>query len=308
MTSFNPEAFEAPDFSLGWADIKDSKKTGRVLYARAIGIETISNDKVREECLKLEYRGGVYGFLPKTYIDKYQFKSLQFFLGKVFEFVVDEFYVENQQFLANRIKALETLSARFWKNAKENQQVDAFVRGVDPFKIYLLVDGVDCILPREEYSYSFVEDLRDEVEIGDTLTVKITKVVRPGEQYLKNNETGEQIEAVSENGHIEVSSRLVARDPWTDIVHFNKGSIYLGTILKVHPEHGLFIELKPGLTVRTNFPPRVNGERLKRGQEVNIKLTDIDIIKRQIKALVVIPNRAIGKERHQNYGRRGLIR
>ncbi|MED4779467.1 S1 RNA-binding domain-containing protein [Brevibacillus choshinensis] len=296
------------DFALAWADIKDSKKTGRVLFARAIGIETIENGKVREECLKLEYGGEVYGFLPKTYIDNYQFKSLQFFLGKTFEFVVDDVYLETQQFLANRIKALHSLSVRFWKNAKENQRVEAFVRGVDPYKIYLLVDGIEAVMPREEYSYSFIEDLREEVEIGDTLPVKITKIVRPGDTYQKRNEKGDMVDTVAENGIVEVSSRLLERDPWTDIIHFKKGSHYVGTINKIHPEHGLFIQLKPGLIVRTNFPPRIGGERLKKGQEVNIKLTDIDVKARKIKALVVIPNRAIGKTRHQDYSRRGQMR
>lgn len=296
------------DFALAWADIKDSKKTGRVLFARAIGIETIANGKVREDGLKLEFQGQVYGFLPRSFIDNYEFKSLQFFLGKTFEFVVEEYYLDTQQFLANRIRALSTLATRFWKNAKENQQLEAFVRGIDPYNVYLLVDGIETVMPREEYSYSYIDDLREELEIGDSLPVKITKIVRPGETYQKRNNVGVLEETVAANGIVEVSSRLLERDPWTDIVHYKVGSHYVGTINKIHPDHGLFIELKPGLIVRTNFPPRINGQRLKTGQEVNLKLQDIDVKERRIKALVVIPNRAIGKERHKEYSRRGQIR
>ena len=86
-----------------WADIKDSHRTGSVLTAQAIGIENFQFGAVREECLKLNYKG-LYGYLPIKFIDNYEFRGLQNFVGKIFEFVVSHVDLESHLFAADRIK------------------------------------------------------------------------------------------------------------------------------------------------------------------------------------------------------------
>lgn len=281
--------------AMAFADIKDSYKTGRVLYAQAIGIEYLGQGNMRKECLKLDYKG-VYGYLPKELIDNYEFKGLQSFIGKVFEFVVNHVDLDNHIFGADRIQALERLAERFWVTAKEGQQVEAFVRGIDPYNVYLLVEGVPVKLHRDDFSYTFYEDLREVVEIGDPLDVVITSVVKP-----------EVVDDEKIEGRIEVSRKNLEVDPWDYIDEYKEKSTYLGVIKRVHMDHGLFVDLLPrNIRVRANFPPNTNQALLKEGQQVNVKIQQINVEKRSIKVIIITPRQNILKQKTQTT-RRGLL-
>ncbi|RRJ54982.1 30S ribosomal protein S1 [Paenibacillus oralis] len=269
---------------LAWADIKESQRVKQVLYAEAIGLETLSFGNKKEEMLKLNYKG-VYGYLPKSRIDNYEFKGLHHFLGKEFEFVVEQVDLEGHWFLANRIEALEVSAKRFWKSAKVGQVLVGFIRGMDVSRLYLLVEGVPAIMGREDVSYSYIDDMRSEFEIGDTINVKITNLEAPTEE--------------NGDGVLEVSAKVLQRDPWGQIAHYKEGSSYSGIITKVHPLHGVFLELVPGLRVRTNFPPNANPTVLQKGKKITIKVLEINHRERRLKAITIIPQKSI------NAGRRG---
>ncbi len=306
VDAYDNEVFEVSDRMLAWADIKESHRIQQVLYAQAIGIEFVTVGERKEECLKLNY-GGILGYLPITLIDNYKFKGLQNFLGKRFEFVVEHVDIETQMFVANRIKALELLSKRFWDRVQEGQVYEAFVRGVDPFNLFLLVDGVPAKMTRDEYSYSYIQDLRDEIQIGDVIDVKILRFAKPGEKFEKVNANGSIVESIAgEEGYLSVSRKVLTEDPWNNIVNYHEGCYYLGTIKDIHMDHGIFIELEPGIDVRVNFPPNSSGRLFKRGNQVNVKINQIDVKNRRIKAIIVDPRQNIGKRRFGH--RRGLVR
>ncbi|USK57780.1 30S ribosomal protein S1 (plasmid) [Cytobacillus solani] len=295
-----------------WAEIKDSHRTQSVLIAQAIGIEPMQSGQIREDCLKLNYNG-IYGYLPITFIDNYEFKGLQNFIGKKFEFVVSYVDLENQTFAANRIKALEILAKRFWNKAKVGEVYPAFVRGVDRFNAYLLVNGVSTKMNRKEFSYTFHDDLREEIFIGETINVKLLEVVKPHaleEQQLKE-ESSEEDEVAEDNkpaeGYISVSSRALETDPMVYINEYKEKSTYLGRITKIHIDHGLFIELEPrGIQVRTGIPPSSDLNRLKVGEMVNFKIQEIRPQERRVIGIVIDPrhnSRKQDKQRSSGYVR-----
>lgn len=269
---------------LAWADIKESQRVKKVLYAEAVGLEALSMGSKKEEMLKLYYNG-VYGYLPKSRIDNYEFKGLHHFLGKEFEFVVETVDLEGHWFLANRIEALEVSAKRFWKSAKVGQIMAGFIRGMDTSRLYLLVEGVPTVMRREEVSYSYIEDMRTEFEIGDVINVKITNLAPPTDDNI--------------DGLLEVSAKVLEKDPWGQIAHYKERSSYSGTITKVHPEHGVFVELVHGITVRTNLPPNANPTMLAKGKKVAVKVLEIDHRLKRIKAICILPNKSISS------GRRG---
>jgi len=267
---------------LAWADLKESLRVKKVLYAKAVGLETLQVGEKKEDVLKLNYNG-VYGYLPKSKIDNYDFKGLHHFLSKEFEFVVEEIDVESQWFLADRIKALEVSAKRFWRVGKEGMVVAAFIRGIDMANLYLLVEGIPTILNKKEVSYSYIEDLREEFEIGDTIEVKVLKIEPPTDD--------------NEQGVLEVSAKVLQKDPWHQIAHYKEGCSYSGKITKVHPQHGIFLELVPGLTVRTNFPANAKPDQLRKDKEITVKLLEINHQQRRIKAIPIIPHKSIGSGR-----------
>ncbi|MBY0217954.1 S1 RNA-binding domain-containing protein [Paenibacillus illinoisensis] len=268
------------DEQLGWADIKESQRVKQVLYAEAIGLETLTLGDKKEEMLKLNYKG-VFGYLPKSRIDNYEFKGLHHFLGKEFEFVVETVDIDGHWFLADRIQSLEVSARRFWKSAKVGQIVVGFIRGMDMSRLYLLVEGVPTVMSREEVSYSYIDDMRSEFEIGDTLDIKITKLEAPNEE--------------NPDGLLEVNAKVLSRDPWAQIADYKEGGSYTAVITKIHPEHGVFLELlgSSGLIVRTNFPPNANPDVLKKGKKVTVKILEINHRDRRIKAITILPQRSI---------------
>lgn len=275
------EEFKTQKQAVDWADIKESKQRGRVLYAQVIGIENIEKGNIKEECLKLDYEG-FEGYLPKTLIDKYEFKGLQSFVGSMLEIVVNYVDLETHIFGADRIKALEVLSSRFWRTAKKGEKYEAFVRGVDPYNVYLLVEGVPAKMYRDEFSYTFFDNLQEVVNIGDVLEVQLTEIEKS---------SGDK------EGKIEVSKKALEIDPWDYINHYKEKGTYLGIIKKVHMDHGLFIDLHHGIRVRTNFPPNTDHSLLQEGEQVNLKIQSIDTNKREIKGIVITPKQSAYKSK-----------
>ncbi|WP_145949609.1 hypothetical protein [Paenibacillus sp. Y412MC10] len=266
-----------------WAALREAKNRRRVLFARAVGLEELQLGSHRMECLKLSYEG-VYGYLPKDKVDNYEFKGLHNFLGKTFEFIVDELITNPGEkvgiFIANRIEALKISANRFWNTAREGQIYEAFIRGIDPFHLYILVEGVEVKLNREEVDYAMYDDLREIYSIGDSIEVKILSLQKP-------------VEGETE-GVVEVSARILNEDPWLRIKNYREKSFYLGKLARIHPEFGFFVQLEPGLTVLTNFPAGARGVNFKKGDELEVKIGSIDHEKRRIRGIVVLPKNKIG--------------
>lgn len=268
---------------VAWSKLRDAKNRKRVLFARAVGLEDVVFGSLSMPCLKLNF-DGIFGYLPQNKIDNYEFKGLHNFLGKTFEFVVEELITEESNktgtFVANRIEALRILANRFWNNAQPDRIYEAFIRGIDPYNLYLLVEGVAVRMHRTEVDYSLYEDLREIFNIGDSIEVKITTLEKPEE-------------GISE-GFLEVSARILNKDPWDNIVNYKEKSFYLGKLTRIRPDLGFFIELEPGLSVLCNVPPGAHGKKFKKGDELEVKISTIDKEERRIRGLIILPRNRIG--------------
>lgn len=268
---------------LTWTELRQAKYRNTVLIARATGLEEKVLGSATMECLKLSFNG-VYGYLPKNKIADYEFKGLHNLVGKSFEFIVDEVINEEEEtegfFVANRIKALKIAANRFWNFVEVGQVYEAFIRGVDAFNLYLLVEGVETKIHRTEVGYSMYEDLRGLYTVGDTIDVKILGFEKPSEESV---------------GNIEVSARVLMKDPWKKINSYQlNSSSYLGTVKNLHAEYGMFVELDtPGLIVLCNFPTG-RAKMIQRGDEVQVKLTQINVEDRLLRGIAFKPRNNIG--------------
>ena len=164
-------------------------------------------------------------------VDNYSLRGIQHYLDRELEFVVDEVIIDKAAtvgiFVANRAKALEKKAERFWKEAQEGHVFEAFIRGVDQYTLFLLVEGISCEINRSDVGYVFYEDLTEAFEIGETIPVKITGITRPSK---------------GQKGKITIDSRTLQEDPWNNIVNYSLNGIYIGEVTRIHPEHGMFVE------------------------------------------------------------------
>lgn len=258
-----------------WADLREAyrhREKGYVIEAQVVGIEKLERGEQKEEALKIYYNG-IYGYIPVSNVDDYEFRSLQSFVGADIQFVVDQLFDEGESrlFLGNRKKALEALATKFWRKATVGQDYDAYVSGVDKYGVYLVVEGVRVRMERDDYSYDFVTDLRDVVDIGTTMPVRVINLEKEAKR-------------------INVSRKALEQDPRDFLLEYKRGGFYLGTIVNIDLDAGVFVRLEPrGLVARAGFPPNQGKRILQEGDQVNFKVTDINEKLARVRGLVIVP-------------------
>lgn len=274
-----------------WADLRqaNNKKSKKfILKANVVGLEDLELGPKKEQALKMYYNG-IYGYIPISKVDDYEFKSLQMFVGSELEFIVEGVFEtkgsEERFFLGNRKEALEIMAESFWKTADVGQEYEAFVSGVDKYGIYLVIDGVRTRMEREDYSHIFVKDMQEVVFIGDTMDVRITKI---------NPETK----------RIEVSRKVLEQDPKEYLKEYKLGGFYAATIVNIDIDAGIFVSLAPrNITARSNMPAGLGRRLLQEGELVNFKITDINTVNGRVNGLVIVPKVGQANRQGKSYGR-----
>lgn len=257
-----------------WADIRDAyrnREKKQIFTAKAVGIEKLELGGRNQDVLKLFYRG-IYGYIPKSLMDDYDFRSLQSFVGAEFDLVVTELIdgADDQRiFIGNRKLALEYQAEKFWRTAKEGQRYEAFVSGVDTYHVYLLIKGVRTRLSRLDYSHTFHTDLQSVVFIGETLEVALTNVD-------------------IENQKLEVSRKVLEVNPMSYLKEYKVKGSYQGKIINMDIDNGIFVSLEPrGLVALAGFPPGMRSGLLEIGNTVNFKIMNILESKGYIHGIII---------------------
>lgn len=270
MVNLNEELQQKRSFAI--SSLKEAKAFNRFIPVEVVGIEKLSLGKESQECLKV-YFEGVFGYIPKTKIDDYDFYSIDSFVNTNLDVMVEQIISDEHKtyFLANREAALELQANIFWNRGRKGEIVSGYVSGVDKMNVYLLVNGVRCRMSKVDYSFRFVRDLREEVERGQELEVKI-------------------VEFNKEEKKIQVSRRVLEADPRTFLDEYSVGSRYGATINNIDPETGVFVSLRPhGITALASLPSLNIGKNIKVGDLVNIHVTRKDEEKGFIYGRLVVP-------------------
>jgi len=268
----------------------------RILKALVYGVETLEFGGQKQQALALSFNG-IFGYIPASKIDDYEFKGLQSFVGTELEFIVESLFEpeeepvteeqsgetalvsdEKQQgkalthkktlFLGNRAAALEIQAERFWKNLKTNgvndQVYEAFVSGVDKANVWLVVEGMRVRMNRMNYSYKFYDDLRLHIFIGDKIQVKVL-------DFKENEDDGEAKRTLT------VSRKVLERNPKDFLTNIKVKGTYLAVVKNIDVDKGVFVELDPfGITVLVGFPSMDSGIKLAKEKQVNVRVTRID--------------------------------
>lgn len=266
----------------------------RILKAMVYGVETLEFGGQKQQALALSFNG-IFGYIPASKIDNYEFKGLQSFVGTELEFIVESLFEpeeevaeekssetslvndEKQQgkilthktlFLGNRAAALEIQAERFWKNLKTNgvndQVYEAFVSGVDKANVWLVVEGMRVRMNRMNYSYKFYDDLRLHIFIGDKIQVKVL-------DFEEKEADGETKRTLT------VSRKVLERNPKDFLSNIKVKGTYLAVVKNIDVDKGVFVELDPlGITVLVGFPSMDSGIKLEKEKHVNVRVTRID--------------------------------
>ncbi|MDP4087467.1 MAG: 30S ribosomal protein S1, partial [Bacillota bacterium] len=206
-----------------WQTIYAARQNGTILQGELVGIESPEPERT----YGIVQVGAIQGYIALQEAGEEiqhinQFRNL---IGSKVVFKVTTLLRDKEQFVASRKTALEQMQATTWKRLSVDQEVLAIVRDVRMKKVKLEIGGITVNMPSEEYDYKFVNDLRDELKVGDHIRVKVTDLNKDDKK-------------------VKVSTKALKANMWDDIAkHLRVKGEYAGTITGV-AEFGVFVNIR----------------------------------------------------------------
>jgi small subunit ribosomal protein S1 len=199
---------------------------------------------------------------------------------------------------AKRISlGMKQIEANPWTLLEDKYPIGSVIRGevrnVTDFGIFVGVEeGIDGLVHVSDISWT-------------------ERIKHPGEKFKK----GDVVEAVVlnidvENERFSLGIKQLASDPWTTLAERHPvGSRLKGKVTKV-TDFGAFVELEPGIEglvhVSEMKDERVENPRdvVKEGDEVDVKVIDMDLQERKVALSIKALNRDGGEDDYREYLRK----
>ncbi|GIO65258.1 30S ribosomal protein S1 [Paenibacillus sp. JTLBN-2024] len=216
---------------------------------------------------------GVRGFIPASMVERHFVEDFSDYKGRTLRVKVKEIDRENnkvilsqkdvldEEFEANKLKVMSEL--------QEGQELEGTVQRLTQFGAFVDVGGVDGLVHVSEMAWNHVEKPSDVVSEGDKVKVKVLKVD-------------------PEKGKISLSMKAAQPGPWdTAAEKFHTGDVVTGEVKRL-VTFGAFVELAPGVEGLVHISQISHKhigtphEVLKEGQEVQVKILDINTAEKRV--------------------------
>lgn len=216
---------------------------------------------------------GVRVFVPASQTGLGRDKNLDELVKKNVKLKVIEVN-ESRRRAVGSIKAVakaekEAAKAAFWNDAEEGKVYKGEVKSLTNYGAFVDLGGIDGMVHISELSWSRIKHPSQVVKVGDILEV-----------YIK--------ELDKEAGRISLGFKKAEDNPWVKFQNnYNVGDIVKATIVSITP-FGAFAQIIEGIDglihISQIADKRVDNvnEVLKVGQEVDVKITEIDAEKKRI--------------------------
>ncbi|WP_422660782.1 30S ribosomal protein S1 [Paenibacillus sp. EC2-1] len=216
---------------------------------------------------------GARGFIPASMVERHFVEDFSDYKGRTLRVKVKELDRENNKVILSQKDVLE---AEFEANKQkvmaelqEGQVLEGTVQRLTQFGAFVDVGGVDGLVHVSEIAWSHVEKPADALSEGDKVTVKVLKVD-------------------PEKGKISLSIKAAQPGPWeTAAEKFQTGDVVTGQVRRL-VNFGAFVELAPGVEGLVHISQISHKhigtpqEVLKEGQEVQVKILDINADEKRV--------------------------
>lgn len=159
--------------------------------------------------------------------------------------------------------------AKFYERVHEGDIVSGEVSSLTDFGVFVNLGEMDGLVHLTEITWKRSFKIKDMFKKGDKVTVKVIGIDR-------------------EKDRISLSIKQVAGDPWDTISErLHSGDVVKGTVTNL-TDFGAFVEIEPGIEGLVHVGDiswaRIKKPRdvLKRGQELDVLVLDVDMEKRRI--------------------------
>jgi ribosomal protein S1 len=260
IEGFQEEKIEQLDYDTAWAQIYAARQNNLILQSEMIGIER----KLDKPCAVVAV-GNVRGYIPLEFSGVKDAHELRRLIGEQVAFKIETYDREGNTFIGNRNAALEHMASATWKRLEQDKTVTAVVRQVERKMAVLDIGGIEVELPAQEYGHGWTEDMREVVQPGDHIRVKI-------------------VELDKESKKVVVSKKAAEESPWPDCtMRYTEGAEYVGRVSGV-AEYGVFVNLEPGVDA---LVPHMRFGQVRRGSRVVIRIRKVDVKKQRIHGRIV---------------------
>ncbi len=218
--------------------------------------------------------GGAVAFLPGSQVDVRPVRDASALMGIKQPFQILKMDRRRGNIVVSRRAILEESRAaeraELIARLKEGDVVEGVVKNITDYGAFVDLGGLDGLLHVTDMAWRRVNHPSEIVNIGDTIKVQIIKI---------NPQTH----------RVSLGLKQLQEDPWEKVTEkYQVGTIHKGRVTNI-TDYGAFVELEPGIEglvhvsemswTKKNVHP---GKIVSTSQEVDVKILDIDPVKRRI--------------------------
>ena len=213
-------------------------------------------------------------FLPGSLVDVRPVRDTGYLEGKDLEFLVIKIDKKRNNVVVSRKAVMEMENSEerdeFISNLEEGSVVKGIVKNITDYGAFLDLGGVDGLLHITDMAWKRVKHPSELIKVGDEIDVKVLK--------FDKSKT-----------RVSLGLKQLNEDPWFEISNAHPvGSIISGKITNI-ADYGCFVEIQNGIEGLVHVSEmdwankNANPEKLvSLGQEINVKILDIDPERRRI--------------------------
>jgi small subunit ribosomal protein S1 len=180
--------------------------------------------------------------------------------------ILDVSRKDNKLIFSEKEAVKDDMQARFAK-LKVGDAVEGIVTGVIDFGAFVNVDGIEGLIHISEISWERVDNPRNYVKVGDTVTAKIIAI---------------------DKDRLSLSLKQMSEDPWlSEVKEFNKGAVVEGKVTRITP-FGAFVQISPSVEALVHVSEMSDDETVdpeqlfQLNEKKQFKVLDIDTDNRKI--------------------------
>jgi len=230
---------------------------------------------------------GLRGFLPASLIELRRVRDLTPYLGQEIEAKILELDKNRNNVVLSRRALLEQSQSEtrssFLTNLDKGQIRKGVVSSIVNFGAFVDLGGVDGLVHVSELSWKHIEHASEVVEVGQEVTVEVLEVDMDRER-------------------VSLSLKATQEDPWQLFARTHAiGQIAPGTVTKLVP-FGAFVRVADGIEGLVHISELSDKhidlaeQVVSAGQQVFVKIIDIDLERRRISLSIKQANEGVDPE------------
>ena len=253
------------EFDKRWAELEAKIAESPIVQVR--GVSRVKGGLMVEFC-------GLEGFIPVSHLTLAgRGANPSNFVGQNVKVKVLDHDRRKHRLVFSRRELLEEAEnerkAKFYERVHEGDVVEGEVSSLTDFGVFVNLGELDGLVHVTELTWKRNVKIRDMFKKGDKVTVKVVGIDH-------------------EKDRISLSIKQVTGDPWDTVSErIHKGDVVKGVVTNL-TEFGAFVEIEPGIEGLVHVGDiswaRIKKPRdvLKRGQEVEAIVLDVDTEKKRI--------------------------